>query len=93
MKAQKDFGDLDLAKINSNIEILNSLFEFREAYGMQEDCILDVLEEYAHKYNVDTEMLARELSDLDGFVELVQVDLTKHKYAVSTVSNDADCWA
>ena len=85
--------NIDLEKINSNIELLNSVFEFKEEYEMQDDCILDVLKEYAHKHDVDVELLARELSDLDGFVELVQVDLIKHKYTKEDIKTDVEEWS
>ena len=47
---------------------------------MNDDCILDVLEEFAHKHDLDASFLAMELSDLDGFVDLVEVDLKRFKY-------------
>lgn len=72
---------IDLEHINNNIELLNSVFDFRDKYEMQDDCILDVLEEYAHQNDLNTELLARELSDLDGFLELVEVDLKKHGFS------------
>ena len=79
--------EFNLEKMNNNVELLNKIFLFREEYNMQDDCILDVLEEFAFKHNMDTALLAMELADMEGFVSLVELDLKKFKYAKE--SNDA----
>jgi hypothetical protein len=86
-------NDINLEKMNNNVELLNSVFNFREKYDMQDDCILDVLVEYAHKNNLDAELLARELSDLQGFIDVCEIDLVKHKYAKDTTNEDLDDWS
>ena len=84
--------DINLEKLNNNVELLNSVFDFRDKHNMQEDCILDVLVEYAHKNNLDAELLARELSDLQGFLDVCEMDLVKHKYA-KDMSSNVDDWS
>jgi hypothetical protein len=66
--------------INDRINLFNELFEFRNEYDMEEDFILDVIEEYAHKHNLDPEYIAQELSDYKIFTDIVEKECIKHKY-------------
>ena len=70
----------NLENINTNINLLNEIYSFREKHNMEEDCILDVLTEFAHHNNLDVDLMTRELSDIQGFQDLVEIDMVKFKF-------------
>ena len=77
--------------INLFIPNLSSLTEIAIDCGMY--CILDALESYAFSKDLDSEILARELSENEGFVEIVRRDLIKFKYIKEKQNNELDKWS
>lgn len=77
---------------NGKVNLLNELYKFREDKQMQDNCILDVIFEYCRKKDIDPEHLCAELSDYEGFQEIVELDLQKHKYSKSYNKSSLEEW-
>ena len=73
-------------------EKLNDFLIYKEKY-FKDDCILDALESYAFSKDLDSEILARELSENEGFVEIVRKDLIKFKFIKEKENNELDKWS
>ena len=73
---------------NPAVEKINKIFEFRKQYDMENDCMLDVIQEYCFKNNIDDiELFVSDISEVEGFVEMLRNDMIKFKY----MSNTDDC--
>ena len=73
-------------------EKLNDFLIYKEKY-FKDDCILDALESYAFNKDLDSEILARELSENEGFVEIARRDLIKFKFIKEKENNELDKWS
>lgn len=80
----------DLNPVASKV---NDLFNFRKEFGMENYSIIDVIQEYCFKNDIeDIESFASELSELEGFVEIAREDAIKYKYLKNTNSSTLDEW-
>lgn len=80
----------DLNPVASKV---NDLFNFRKEFGMENYSIIDVIQEYCFKNDIeDIESFASELSELEGFVEIAREDAIKYKYLKNTNSSILDEW-
>lgn len=80
----------DLNPVASKV---NDLFNFRKEFGMENYSIIDVIQEYCFKNDIeDIESFASELSELEGFVEIAREDAIKYKYLKNTSSSTLDEW-
>lgn len=77
---------------NGKVNLLNELYKFREYKQMQNNCILDVIFEYCRKNDIDPEHLCAELSDYEGFQEIVELDLQRHKYCKAYDKSSLEEW-
>jgi hypothetical protein len=76
---------------NNKVDILNQLFAFKEEKKMDE-CILDVIIEFCRSKGYNPEEVAQELSEYKGFVDMVEQDLIKYKYAKSNTQYSLADW-
>lgn len=74
-----DDFEYDSIDYNDITRILNELFDFKNK-NMPEDSLLDTIFEFANKYNYNPIQLAEELSEAQGFKDIVQNDCIKFKY-------------
>ena len=77
---------------NTLTNVFNELFEFRNKF-MPEDSLLDVLTEFASKYNYNPFQLAQELGDSPGFRDIAEKDCIKFKYYKGTLDKSLDEWS
>lgn len=64
----------------TQVELMNLLADFINEFHLEGDCIIDVIEEFASKYDVDELYLSTELSDYKPFLDIVENNLKKYKY-------------
>jgi hypothetical protein len=60
---------------------MNDVFIFRNEH-MPDDSLMDVIKEFAEKYNFNPVEVAQELAEYDGFKQIFEQDCIKHKYAL-----------
>lgn len=65
---------------NNRTSLLNEMFEFRDKVGMQDDCILNLIEEFAIHKDMTPELICLELSDDQAFQDIVEKNITKFGY-------------
>ena len=69
--------------MNESIKLLNSLLKFKEQNNLQDECILDIIQDYCHHYNMSLDEFIDVMGDYNAFKEYVNKDLIKHKYIKS----------
>lgn len=62
------------------IQKINSLLNFRKEYHLEDECILEVIQEYCRKKDIDIMEFAQDLDRYSAFQDMVEEDLIKHKY-------------
>lgn len=79
--------------VNDSVKLLNDFFKFKKDY-MEEYSIFDTIIEYSNKFDYNYEYLAQELSEIPGFVDIVNNDCNKFKYnakkPLNTITDDFD---
>ncbi len=81
----------DSQDIDNRVVLLNTFFKFKKEF-MDEDSIIDSLIEFSNKFNYNYEMIAQELADIPGFVDIVHQDCKKFKYSIIKHSDTISDW-
>lgn len=73
-------------------ELLNEFLNYKEQY-FKDDSILDAIQEFAFRKDLDAENLAREFAEDNAFQIIVEKDLKKFKFSrIKNNEQDLDAW-
>lgn len=84
------FGEFKQISTNKAVSLMNELFAFKREF-MKDDSILDAIVEYSQKNDLNPVQLAQELSEFEGFRQIVENDCIKYKY-INNSDTDIGDW-
>jgi hypothetical protein len=82
------FDNLDHTEpvFNSAVVLYNEIFEYRKTHDLEDDCILDIITEYASDKNLNPIEVAQTLAEYEGFKNIVASELVKFKFVKKITS-------